>query len=124
MEPQADRTMRSGSAPRPGRPGSGAAHSTSPPRTGAQHSGAPRSTSAPRPAATQVVSGPRTQGQVKWFHEAKGSGFLLCDDGLQVFVHFSAIQGQGFRALTAGDRVEFDVVEGTRGKQAANVVKR
>ncbi|MEK7330615.1 MAG: cold-shock protein, partial [Candidatus Eisenbacteria bacterium] len=59
----------------------------------------------------------------KWFNESKGFGFIQMDGGEEVFVHFSAISGEGFRTLTEGDRVEFDVVEGPKGKQAANVVR-
>ncbi len=70
-----------------------------------------------------VSSGPRVQGAVKWFNEGKGFGFIASDTGDEVFIHFSAIQGSGFRSLTQGDRVEFDVVDGDKGKQAANVVK-
>ena len=63
-------------------------------------------------------------GVVKWFSDEKGFGFITPDDGGQdAFVHFSAIQGDGFRSLTEGDRVEFDVVDGTKGRQAANVTK-
>ncbi len=65
----------------------------------------------------------RKRGTVKWFNEAKGFGFIRDDEGQEVFVHFSAIQSDGFRTLTQGDRVEFDVVPGARGKQAANVVR-
>jgi len=60
---------------------------------------------------------------VKWFNDAKGFGFIAADSGEEVFVHFSAVQGAGFRSLTEGERVEFDVVEGAKGKQAANVTK-
>ena len=60
---------------------------------------------------------------VKSFNESKGFGFIHVDGGEDVFVHFSAILGDGFRSLTAGERVEFDVVEGPKGKQAANVTK-
>jgi CxxC-x17-CxxC domain-containing protein len=67
--------------------------------------------------------GDRAHGAVKWFNEAKGFGFIQKDDGEDLFVHFSAIQGDGFKSLTGGDRVEFDVVEGNKGRQAANVVK-
>lgn len=81
--------------------------------------GAPRSATVPRPAP----SGGRPQGSVKWFNESKGFGFILEDGGDEVFVHFSAIQGGGFRSLAQGDRVEFDIVPGAKGKQAANVVK-
>ncbi|MFQ5657845.1 MAG: cold shock domain-containing protein [Candidatus Methylomirabilales bacterium] len=65
----------------------------------------------------------RCTGTVKWFNDAKGYGFIERPDGPDVFVHFSAIQGDGFRSLTEGDSIEFDVVEGPKGKQAANVVK-
>ena len=62
-------------------------------------------------------------GRVKWFSAEKGYGFLEREDGGDVFVHFSAINGEGFRTLNEGERVEFDVVEGDRGPQAANVVR-
>ena len=62
-------------------------------------------------------------GKVKWFNAEKGYGFIEREDGGDVFVHFSAIQGEGFKTLEAGQAVEFDVVEGNRGEQAANVVK-
>jgi len=64
------------------------------------------------------------QGKVKWFSAEKGYGFLERDDGGDVFVHFSAIQGDGFKTLNEGERVEFDMVEGARGPQAANVTKK
>lgn len=64
------------------------------------------------------------QGKVKWFSAEKGYGFLERDDGGDVFVHFSAIQGDGFKTLNEGERVEFDIVEGARGPQAANVTKK
>ena len=63
------------------------------------------------------------QGKVKWFNAEKGYGFIEGDDGKDVFVHFSAIQTDGFKTLDEGQAVEFDVVEGARGPQAANVVK-
>jgi len=63
------------------------------------------------------------QGKVKWFNAAKGYGFLAQDGGKDVFVHFSAIQGDGFRTLNEGETVEFDVVNGPKGAQAANVKK-
>ena len=62
-------------------------------------------------------------GKVKWFNAEKGNGFIEREDGGDVFVHFSAIQGEGFKTLEEGQAVEFDVVEGNRGEQAANVVK-
>ena len=63
----------------------------------------------------------RTQGTVKWFNDAKGYGFIERPDGSDVFVHFSAIQGSGFRSLSEGQAVDFDVVDGPKGQQAANV---
>jgi CspA family cold shock protein len=63
------------------------------------------------------------QGTVKWFNEAKGYGFITTDEGNDVFVHFSAIQMEGFKTLNEGQRVEFDVVQGEKGPQAANVEK-
>ena len=63
------------------------------------------------------------KGTVKWFNAEKGYGFITGEDGNDVFVHFSAIQGEGFKTLDEGQNVEFDIVEGPRGPQAANVVK-
>lgn len=63
------------------------------------------------------------QGQVKWFNDAKGFGFITQQDGEDVFVHFSAIQGSGFKSLAEGDKVEFEVTRGPKGLQAANVRK-
>lgn len=63
------------------------------------------------------------QGKVKWFNEQKGYGFLQQEDGPDVFVHYTAIKGEGFRSLVEGQTVEFEVVDGERGPQAANVVK-
>ncbi len=63
-------------------------------------------------------------GTVKWFNDAKGFGFIERPDGDDVFVHFSAIEGDGFKSLVEGDSLEFDIVEGPKGKQAANVIKR
>ena len=60
-------------------------------------------------------------GRVKWFNDAKGFGFITQEGGEDVFVHFSAIQAQGFKSLTEGDRVEFEVTRGPKGLQAANV---
>ena len=65
----------------------------------------------------------REQGTVKWFSESKGYGFISRESGKDLFVHFSAIQSQGFRTLNEGDRVEFDVTEGPKGPQAENVSK-
>jgi cold shock protein len=62
-------------------------------------------------------------GKVKWFNNEKGFGFIEIEGGDDVFVHFSAIQGDGFKSLEEGQEVSFEVVEGNRGPQAANVVK-
>ena len=62
-------------------------------------------------------------GTVKWFNAEKGYGFIEREDGGDVFVHFSAIQSEGFKTLEEGQAVEFDVVQGNRGEQAANVVR-
>jgi len=63
------------------------------------------------------------QGTVKWFNDTKGFGFIEQDNGPDVFVHFSAIQSEGFKSLAEGERVNFDVVDGQKGPQAANVTK-
>ncbi len=63
------------------------------------------------------------QGKVKWFNPEKGYGFIEVDEGKDVFVHYSEIQEEGFKNLEEGQDVEFEVVEGNRGPQAANVVK-
>jgi CspA family cold shock protein len=65
----------------------------------------------------------RLTGTVKWFNDAKGFGFIAHEGGPDVFVHFSAIQSQGFKSLQEGDRVEFEIVQGQKGPQASNVVK-
>ncbi|MFQ5905682.1 MAG: cold-shock protein [bacterium] len=64
-----------------------------------------------------------TQGRVKWFNDQKGFGFIECEGGEDVFVHHSAIQGEGFRSLAEGDKVEFEIVDGPKGKQATNVTR-
>ncbi|HVR44668.1 MAG TPA: cold-shock protein [Thermoanaerobaculia bacterium] len=64
----------------------------------------------------------RQTGSVKWFNDAKGFGFITSEDGQDVFVHFSAIQGNGFRSLAEGAAVEFEVVRGPKGLQASNVI--
>ncbi|HEY7602365.1 MAG TPA: cold shock domain-containing protein [Methylomirabilota bacterium] len=66
----------------------------------------------------------RETGVVKWFNDAKGYGFIERQGKEDVFVHYTAVEGSGFRSLAEGQAVEFDVVEGPKGKQAANVVKK
>jgi len=63
------------------------------------------------------------EGTVKWFNDSKGFGFIEQADGPDVFVHFSTIQGDGFKSLAEGERVTFEITEGDKGLQAANVVK-
>ena len=63
----------------------------------------------------------KTNGTVKWFNDAKGFGFITTEGGEDVFVHFSAIQGNGFRSLAEGAQVQFEVTRGPKGLQAANV---
>ena len=63
------------------------------------------------------------QGTVKWFNGSKGFGFIQREEGDDVFVHFSAIQSEGFKTLDEGDEVEFEVIQGEKGPQAANVRK-
>ncbi|HUK55726.1 MAG TPA: cold-shock protein [Nitrospiria bacterium] len=63
------------------------------------------------------------KGTVKWFNASKGYGFLSQEDGKDVFVHFSAIQGDGYKSLDEGEAVEFEVTQGPKGPQASNVVR-
>lgn len=65
----------------------------------------------------------RSRGRVKWFNERRGFGFIEQPNGDDLFVHYSAIQGEGFKTLEEGQEVEFDIVEGPKGLQAANVTK-
>ena len=65
----------------------------------------------------------RITGTVKWFNDAKGLGFISREGGPDVFVHYSAIQGGGFKSLAEGDRVEFEIVQGQKGPQASDVTK-
>jgi len=62
-------------------------------------------------------------GTVKWFSDSKGYGFIEQEEGDDVFVHFSALEGDGFKSLSEGQAVEFDILDGPKGPQAANVVK-
>jgi cold shock protein len=66
----------------------------------------------------------RISGTVKWFNSAKGYGFIAHEGGKDVFVHYSAIQMDGYRSLNEGDKVEFTIVEGSKGPQAENVTKQ
>jgi CspA family cold shock protein len=63
------------------------------------------------------------QGHVKWFNDAKGYGFIARESGPDVFVHYSAIEGDGFRSLAEGQAVQFEITEGPKGLQASHVVK-
>jgi len=63
------------------------------------------------------------KGTVKWFNESKGYGFITSEDGTDVFVHYSSIQGEGFKTIAEGDKVSFDVEKGDKGPKAVNVVK-
>jgi CspA family cold shock protein len=63
----------------------------------------------------------KEQGTVKWFNAQKGYGFIVTDEGQDIFVHFRAIEGNGYKSLTEGDRVEFNVVKGQKGNQAEAV---
>ncbi|MCK4353568.1 cold-shock protein [candidate division WOR-3 bacterium] len=63
-------------------------------------------------------------GKVKWFNERKGYGFIEQDDGSEIFVHYSDLEGEGFKTLDEGDEVEFEVVKGEKGPKAVHVVKK
>jgi len=63
------------------------------------------------------------KGTVKWFNQKKGYGFITSEDGKEIFVHFSSIQGEGFKSLREGDEVKFEITQGEKGEQATNVVK-
>ncbi len=62
-------------------------------------------------------------GRVKWFNDSKGYGFIEQEGGRDIFVHYTAIQGDGFKSLTEGQKVEFEITEGTKGPQATKVIK-
>ncbi|MGB9715824.1 MAG: cold shock domain-containing protein [Thermodesulfovibrionales bacterium] len=63
------------------------------------------------------------KGKVKWFNESKGFGFITREDGVDVFVHYTAIQGNGFKTLTEGQEVSFEIADGPKGPKAINVTK-
>jgi CspA family cold shock protein len=83
--------------------------------------------SARPPSSERVPSkdaeGTLVQGQVRWFNNTKGYGFIGREDGPDVFVHYSAIVGEGYKTLNEGDAVEFEIVQGPKGPQAGNVIK-
>jgi CspA family cold shock protein len=78
---------------------------------------------APRESVTRTGGKTVPRGKVKWFNANKGYGFIAQEGGADVFVHFSAISGEGFKTLEEGQEVEFEVVNGAKGPQAANVTK-
>jgi CspA family cold shock protein len=63
------------------------------------------------------------EGTVKWFNDSKGYGFITMEDGSDVFVHYTSVQGEGFKTLTEGETVTFEITEGAKGPQAVNVIK-
>ncbi len=63
-------------------------------------------------------------GKVKWFSNKKGYGFILSEEGQEIFVHYSAIEGEGYKSLNEGDPVDFEISEGPKGPQASNVLKK
>jgi CspA family cold shock protein len=77
----------------------------------------------PREATGEGSAMARITGTVKWFNDAKGYGFLSREGGPDVFIHYSAIRGEGFKTLGEGDQVEFEIVVGQKGLQASDVVK-
>ena len=92
------------------------------------HSSSYRCWNCPPGAAVRNLEAPvrrerEVRGTVKWFNNSKGYGFIGRDDGPDVFVHYSAIAGDGYRTLQEGDPVEFEIVQGPKGPQAANVSK-
>lgn len=89
-----------------------------------KHNGPVMSTvSAQKSTCTRGTLVERLNGTVKWFNNAKGYGFIGRDDGPDVFVHYSAITAEGYKSLQEGDKVEFEIVQGQKGPQAANVTK-